>query len=447
MTDLEKCDQLQSTVSSTTPDLDVSTLCSFNCQSPTSTVTLSSPGDANNCTKSEGGLKANLTVLGSFVALFCTFGQINAFGTYQSWYSSHQLQRMSPSAISWIGSLQLWVLFFLGGFIGRFFDSHGPSGLMVCGTTLYLLSAICTSFSTGYQDYLLSQGVLFGVSVAFLFYPSIASVSTHFTRYRATAVGIATAGTSTGGVIYPIILRYLFTKVGFPWAVRICGISSTILCAGATLLVTRRPAQHCKSTPIFDVKTFKDTRFVFLTAGSCIISLGLFIPFFYIVDYAEFVLKKSHPSFVLAAMNAGGILGRVAPAYLSDAIGRFNLLIPSAFLSGLSCLVVWKFSYVLSSILGFAVAYGFFSGAFISVINPCVAQISEVHEIGTRIGMLYTVISFPSLLGGPLAGALLTQDHGSYDGVILLSGTTIVTGSFLILCSKFSIDRRILTKV
>ena len=185
MTDLEKCDQLQSTVSSSTPELDASTLCSFNCQSPTSTVTLSSP-DADNCTKDVGGHKAKLTVLGSFIALFCTFGQINAFGTYQSWYSSHQLQRMSPSAISWIGSLQLWVLFFLvrlslcpimvrsfnmpykGGFIGRMFDSYGPSGLMVCGTTLYFLSTICTSFSSGYQEYLLSQGVLFGVSVAFL---------------------------------------------------------------------------------------------------------------------------------------------------------------------------------------------------------------------------------------------------------------------------------------
>lgn len=223
---------------------------------------------------------------------------------------------------------------------------------------------------------------------------------------------LMSCGSSSGGVIYPIMLRYLFTKVGFPWAVRICGISSTVLCAIATLLVTRHSAQHCKSAPIFDVKTFKDARFVFLTAGSCIISLGLlfrlcdshktqipfkglFIPFFYIVDYAESVLNKSHPSFVLAAMNAGGIFGRVAPAYLSDAIGRFNLLIPSAFLSGLSCLVVWKFSHLLWSILVFAVAYGFFSGAFISVINPCVAQISEAHEIGTRIGMLYTIISFP----------------------------------------------------
>lgn len=109
------------------------------------------------------------------------------------------------------------------------------------------------------------------------------------------------ASSSSGGVIYPIILRYLFTKVGFPWAVRICGISSTILCAGATLLVTRRPAQHCKPTPIFDVKTFKDTRFVFLTAGSCIISLGMLFRFF--VTLAKFNSPSKDYSYLFSTSS------------------------------------------------------------------------------------------------------------------------------------------------
>lgn len=43
----------------------------------------------------------------------------------------------------------------------------------------------------------------------------------------------------------------------------------------------------------------------------------------------------------------------------------------------------------------FAGVYGFCSGAFISVIAPCVAQISETREMGMRIGMLYTITSFP----------------------------------------------------
>jgi hypothetical protein len=60
----------------------------------------------------EGGLKAYLTVLGAFMAFACTFGQLSAFGTYQAWYASHQLQHLPASTISWIGSIQFWIFFF-----------------------------------------------------------------------------------------------------------------------------------------------------------------------------------------------------------------------------------------------------------------------------------------------------------------------------------------------
>jgi hypothetical protein len=59
----------------------------------------------------DGGFKAKLTTFGAFTALFFAFGQMNAFGTFHAWYSTHQLARMPASTISWIGSLQLWIFF------------------------------------------------------------------------------------------------------------------------------------------------------------------------------------------------------------------------------------------------------------------------------------------------------------------------------------------------
>ena len=114
------------------------------------------------------------------------------------------------------------------------------------------------------------------------------------------------------------------------------------------------------------------------------------------MEYAKYLSIPDHMAFyVLAVMNAGGVLGRIAPAYLSDKIGRFNLLVPSAFLSGISCLIFWFLAITLLSVLLFSVLYGFLSGSFVSVINPCVAQISEMSQMGTRTGMLYSIISFP----------------------------------------------------
>lgn len=76
--------------------------------------------DRDDDTLQENGLRAWLTVFGAFLALFCSFGQMNAFGTFQSWYAAHQLADLQPSTISWIGSIQLWVFFFSVSFPGPF---------------------------------------------------------------------------------------------------------------------------------------------------------------------------------------------------------------------------------------------------------------------------------------------------------------------------------------
>ncbi|CAA7266083.1 unnamed protein product [Cyclocybe aegerita] len=341
------------------------------------------------------GLKSCLTVFGAFLSLFFTFGQMNAFGTFQAWYATHQLQHLPPSTISWIGSLQLWIFFFSGACIGRMFDAYGPTGLMTVGTLCYLASIMFTSVCKEYYQYILAQGVLFGLGVGLLFYPSLASVSTHFSKYCATALGIAAAGSSLGGVVYPIMLQHLFETVGFGWGVRISGLISGVGCALATLMTTSLSAQK-KPAPYFDLKTIADVPFALLAAGSCFVALGLFIPFFYVVEHARHLGVSEHMCFyVLAVMNAGGVLGRIAPAYLSDSIGRYNLLTPAAFLSGLACLTLWLNAHTLATLMAFSAVYGFFSGAFISLVNPCVVQISEIGQIGARIGMLYSIISFP----------------------------------------------------
>jgi len=101
-------------------------------------------------------------------------------------------------------------------------------------------------------------------------------------------------------------------------------------------------------------------------------------------------------------MNVGGLAGRIIPAVLSDHFGRFNLLVPCALFSGVSCIALWLPTPFVSMPGGrialevvFALSFGFFSGGFIALINPCIADISKSEEVGSRIGFLYCLISFP----------------------------------------------------
>lgn len=60
----------------------------------------------------DGGLDAWLCVLGGFCALFCSFGWINCIGVFQEYYQTHQLRNYSASTVSWIPSLEVFMMFF-----------------------------------------------------------------------------------------------------------------------------------------------------------------------------------------------------------------------------------------------------------------------------------------------------------------------------------------------
>ncbi|EIW52352.1 MFS general substrate transporter [Trametes versicolor FP-101664 SS1] len=396
----------------------------------------------------DGGAAAWLTVLGAFLALFCSFGQLNSFGTFQTWYAEHQLSHLPPSTIAWIGSLQLWVFFFSGGFVGRLFDAHGPRVILIFGTLILVFGTMMTSISTHYYQYILSQGVLVAIGIGTVFYPSLAAISTHFKKYRSTALGIAVAGSGVGGVVYPIMYQQLFNRVGFAWTVRISGFISLALCGVAIATITSRLSKPQDNVPWFDSKVFHDAPFRLVIAGSVFISFGVFIPFFYIVDYStDHGISHETAFYVLSVMNAGGILGRLAPAFLADRLGRFNVVVPCTIVAGISTLVLWTFAHSLAAIMLFAVIYGFFSGAFNALVIPCVVQISDVREYGTRIGVLYSIVSFPALCGGPVAGAMLKAEGGSYVGMTMLAGTSVIAGALFLLWARFSLSPRFCDRV
>ena len=77
----------------------------------------------------------------------------------------------------------------------------------------------------------------------------------------------------SGGVVYPIILRILFAKVGFAWGVRVSGLVTTVMGIAATVMVTSLFGQR-RTGPYFDIKTIADAQFGLLALGSSFIALS-----------------------------------------------------------------------------------------------------------------------------------------------------------------------------
>jgi hypothetical protein len=50
-------------------------------------------------------------------------------------------------------------------------------------------------------------------------------------------------------------------------------------------------------------------------------------------------------------------------------------------------------------------------------------------------------------VGGPIAGAIFVKQHGSFDGLRIFGGATMLLGGSIIACVKFQINRNVWAKV
>jgi MFS family permease len=134
--------------------------------------------------------------MASHLVIMNTWGFINSFGVFQPYYVA-ELKR-SPSDVSWIGSLQVFLVFFIGTFTGRSTDAGLVRPTLVIGTVFVTLGCFTTSVATQYWQLILSQGLCMGLGCGFLFCPAISTVSTYFSqRRRHGRHGLPCHGTAT----------------------------------------------------------------------------------------------------------------------------------------------------------------------------------------------------------------------------------------------------------
>ena len=92
-------------------------------------------GDDHENIYPEGGIRAWLSIFGSFCGMVCCFGLMNTIGTFQAYIVQHQLSSYSPADVGWIFGLYLFIAYFSGIQTGPLFDAKGPKLLMVAGST------------------------------------------------------------------------------------------------------------------------------------------------------------------------------------------------------------------------------------------------------------------------------------------------------------------------
>ncbi|KAJ5583207.1 hypothetical protein N7535_001827, partial [Penicillium sp. DV-2018c] len=389
----------------------------------------------NPTTCPEGGLTGYLVVAGSFSSIMGGLGLMNSIGIYQAWISTHQLSTINAGQIGWIFGIYNFLVFFCGIQIGPIFDIKGPRLLMWLGSSLLILTFILMGFCEEYWHFLVVIGILGGMGTSFIFIVPVASIGHFFFHRRGAATGLALAGGSIGGVIFPLVLLNLAPRIGFAWTSRVIGLITLVLLIPGCLLVRANAPPKVLSSPslkVFlpDLTILKDSLLALTTLGVFFIEWGFFIPLEYIASYSIASGMSPRLSYLMVVfLNAGSFPGRWLPGIIADRIGRFNTLILTNVLCLVSVLGIWMPAdgNVVATVI-FSTVFGFASGSNISLVPVCVGELCPVENYGRYYTTVYTIVSFGALTGVPIAGEIIHRCQGQYWGLIAFAGCAYAAG-------------------
>ncbi|CAO2649186.1 Nn.00g101350.m01.CDS01 [Neocucurbitaria sp. VM-36] len=394
----------------------------------------------------DGGVVAWTQVLCAWFAIMNTWGFVNSFGAFQPYYET--ILPEPASTISWIGSIQAWLLFFVGMFSGRALDRGWFRPTVALGIAIHLLGIFTLSAAKTYWQLLLTQGLCTGIGGGIFFVPIMGLCSTYFSTHRGIAIGIVTTGNSAGGIIYPVVVRQLLPRIGFGWTVRVLGfINVASLAIVIAFMKPRLPPR--KSGSLIEWEALKDTPYVLHVLGMSFLMPPIYCVFYYIASFARDTLSMPYTTSLnlVIILNGVGLPARVLPGFIADRyLGVLNVL-TLCLISNVLILFSWLAVHSIPAYYVWTVFYGVFGAAFQSLFPTTIAAYSsDITKTGTRLGMAFGVMGFAALVGGPLSGALLQAGGGRYEVPIAWAGASTVVGTGLCVsarCVKFGWKVRI----
>ncbi|KAG7794202.1 hypothetical protein KL929_005135 [Ogataea haglerorum] len=362
-------------------------------------------------------------VLASWCGMACTFGMVNSFGVYQSFYQTELYSGEKAFKINVIGSLQPACMYFFCTATVYLHHYFGVRLTVALGALIQLISLMMMSITNKIWQLFLTQGVLFGFGSGMIYFSALTIPMHWFKKKKAFGIGIASSGSSIGGVIWPIAVRRLISAVGFNWTNRILGFIYIPISAILILFLKPRLPIKLQKTensvsfyrPRFyrDLKLLKSRTYLILLFAFIISQMALFPGLFLIDLYGQRLAQKLHrsffdPAYYVTVLNAASLFGRILPGFLADMFGRLIVLIPFMLVSGVLPVFLWLNSNSSDVIfLIFDVTWGFSSGVVISLFPTVVPQLFGVEKNQKRMGILFTFGGIGALFGPMICGAFL----------------------------------------
>ncbi len=325
---------------------------------------------------------------------------------------------------------------------GRLQDKLGPFWISVTGGLLVSIGFFLSAYTTSLNYLYICFGVLGGIGNGFGYATPIPVMAKWFPDRRGLAVGLAVAGYGGGSAIFgPLANLNLIPNYGWQATFKILGCIFLVMTMIGAFLLKNPPAGYKPSgwAPAPAAKAAATTyefrpgevlgtsTFYFMWIAYALgTSAGLMV----ISQLVPFARSQGVSSAALATMGLfvgaiGNASGRILSGWMSDALGRLNVLRLMIALSAIAMPILYAVgaNVALLYILVFAVYWCY--GTQLSVNASTTSDFWGTKNAGINYGLLFTAWGVAGIIG-PRIGGVLFDRYKNYKAAFYTAAVLAV---------------------
>jgi len=389
---------------------------------------------------------ASSFVLLAAIAMITSSYSVLAVPLAQEFQPSRMVLMLAITVVSVVSGV-------LAPVLGSLMDRFSMRQLMLLGSLLMASGYASLTYANSFAQVLVIFGVLIAPSNVLLGPVAVTVLlSRWFTKRRGTAIGIAIAGVSMGGVVFPPLIQWLLDSYQWRDAIRIFAVILLVITGPAAALVADSPADKGlfpdggDCDPEGSGAELEAPRASMVTILSDPAFWMLGILFAIVLSGMKGVVTNLAPlaidegidpvaaALLISLYSGCGFVSKLGFAATADRIGPRTLTLIgfAGFAAGMACLSqagagFWAIALGVSMV-------GMFGGLFVPLKSLLAPRIFGRRVVGRAMGLLGTVSLCASLATPPLFG-LMFDLTGSYSAISLvfavLAGVAILAVPYI----------------
>uniref|UniRef100_A0A8C3JS25 Major facilitator superfamily (MFS) profile domain-containing protein n=1 Tax=Calidris pygmaea TaxID=425635 RepID=A0A8C3JS25_9CHAR len=359
-----------------------------------------------------------VVVVSAFMVMGLTAAVLKTFGLF--FVEIQQHFDGLASTTSWITSVTI-AIFHLGAPVASSLCVRYTHRAVVITGGLLAFSGMALGFLGLNMLWMYATtGFLQGLGISFSWTPAISIVSHYFSKKRALANAIASAGECAFAFMFGPFFQWLISQYGWKGALLIIGGIQLNICVCGVLM--RPLASSCL------------LEFVLYAIFGIFAAMSFFVPPLFLVPLSYSLgIDESWTASLLSILAMVDFAGRLLCGWYANlhVTKTVHLLTMTITLISTSLMLLPLANNYLSLAI-FTGFYGFFFGTTVAVHITVLADVVGMPDFDSALGLFMLIRSTGGFVGPPLAG-LIVDMAGDYRAGFYMAGATLVlSAGFLV---------------